>query len=307
MPRKSLDFSAGRKLLVGIILGLLVLGLSGQASLAAEIELSDTSPRQGQTVQIFVTLMPDEIGHPPGREPLHVQFGDDSYKLYPDQSDVKSNEAVKMPTGARRYRTLMSVPADFKPGTYNLVFGDFKKPIKVVSANFQVQKIRLPKSKDSFKASPGEKEAITSAKNSRSSRRLWNGQFSRPCKGRTSASFGLRRMVNGRLLDDYFHTGLDFAAPKGTPVKAPADGVVILSKTGWRLHGNTVCLDHGQGVVTIYIHLNNIKVDHGQEVDKGDVIGTVGSTGRASGPHLHFGLYVNSVATNPVDWFNKVF
>ena len=112
---------------------------------------------------------------------------------------------------------------------------------------------------------------------------------------------------NGKLLDDYFHAGMDFAAARGTPVKACADGKVLVAHTGWKLHGNTIVLDHGQGVVSIYIHMNSLNVKEGDEVKEGDKIGAVGSTGRASGPHLHFGLYVNNTAADPKYWFENVY
>jgi murein DD-endopeptidase MepM/ murein hydrolase activator NlpD len=73
------------------------------------------------------------------------------------------------------------------------------------------------------------------------------------------------------------------------------------------LHGNCVAVDHGQGVVSFYIHLRTIDVKRGETVAAGDKLGTVGQTGRANGPHLHFSIYVNKVATNPSDWFQRAF
>ncbi|HEY9869350.1 MAG TPA: M23 family metallopeptidase, partial [Candidatus Obscuribacterales bacterium] len=145
------------------------------------------------------------------------------------------------------------------------------------------------------------------AKATLSAERLWTGKFSAPVAARISARFGLRRMVNGKLLADYFHSGLDYAAPTGTPVKAPARGKVILAARGFRLHGNTVALDHGQGVVTFYLHLAKVLVKPGQVVKAGQVVGRVGQSGRASGPHLHFSLYVQEVAANPFYWYSRTF
>jgi lysostaphin len=122
-----------------------------------------------------------------------------------------------------------------------------------------------------------------------------------------SAGFGLRRMVNGKLLKDYYHSGVDFAGGQGSPVNSVADGVVIMAKNGWRLHGNSICIDHGQGVVSIYIHLSKVLVKEGDTVKSGQLIGRIGQTGRANGPHLHFSLYVNKHSTNPLQWFKTAF
>ncbi len=146
-------------------------------------------------------------------------------------------------------------------------------------------------------------EAIEAAKETLTPVRFWNTKFIAPSDARMSSVFGIRRIVNGKLLSDYFHTGVDYAGSLGSPVKATAPGIVVLAHTGFRLHGNVVMIDHGQGVVSIYIHLQKVLVEQGQHVQVGQIIGKVGQTGRATGPHLHFGLYVNDVATNPVAWY----
>ena len=115
----------------------------------------------------------------------------------------------------------------------------------------------------------------------------------RPAEGRVSGIFGSQRILNGTPGSP--HVGLDIAGPTGTPVHAAADGVVALRKEIMIMTGNTVVLNHGHGLETVYIHLSAIKVSDGQRVKQGDVIGLIGMTGRANGPHLHFG----------VTWFDK--
>jgi hypothetical protein len=112
--------------------------------------------------------------------------------------------------------------------------------------------------------------------------------FIRPAEGRISGVFGSQRVLNG--LPRAPHLGLDIAAPQGTPIRAAADGVVSLVNTEMTLTGQTVFINHGHGLQSLYIHMSAIHVEDGQRVNQGDVIGKIGMTGRATGPHLHFGI-----------------
>lgn len=202
---------------------------------------------------------------------------------------------------------MIAIPADMNPGKYSMSVGKDSITVPVGAVKFPVQHISLPKTKDNFIMSPGEEQTVDNAKKTLSPERHWNKAFVRPSGARTSTGFGLRRVVNGRLLKDYYHSGLDFAGGLGSPVVATANGKVIIAQTGWRLHGNTVAIDHGQGVVSFYIHLSKVLVKEGQMVTAGQKIGLIGATGRASGPHLHFSIYVNNHSTNPLQWFASAF
>jgi hypothetical protein len=120
--------------------------------------------------------------------------------------------------------------------------------------------------------------------------------LTQPVSGRLSSAFGLRRYFNGQARKP--HSGLDIAAPRGRPVIAAAAGIVV--NTGhYFFNGKSVFIDHGQGVVTFYGHLNSIMVTSGQTVARGEPIGTVGKTGRATGPHLHWGVSLNNALIDP--------
>jgi murein DD-endopeptidase MepM/ murein hydrolase activator NlpD len=267
---------------------------SAHPAQAAEIAVTNASPQQGETIELTAT--PGESEAPPST----VTFNQQTYKLFP-----KSGTA-----DGKQYVALLAIPADIKPGKYKVLVGDSKIDLAIRAGKFPIQYLTLPKSKDNFLMSPGEEEGIAAAKATVSDTRRWSGVFLVPSKYATSSKFGMRRVVNGKLLDDYFHSGLDFRAPAGTPIVSCAPGKVVLVGLKWRLHGNCVAVDHGQGVITIYIHMTSVGVKVGQEVEAGQKLGTVGSTGRASGPHLHWSLYVNNVATNPQPWIavpnNKV-
>lgn len=112
--------------------------------------------------------------------------------------------------------------------------------------------------------------------------------FEWPVIGRVSGVYGSQRILNGKPKRP--HYGVDIAAPTGTPVKAPAPGIVTLVHQDMFYTGGTVNLDHGHGVTSLFIHLSKILVEEGDRVEKGMLIGKVGATGRATGPHLHWGM-----------------
>lgn len=120
--------------------------------------------------------------------------------------------------------------------------------------------------------------------------------FSMPADGPLSSPFGLRRFFNKQARKP--HSGLDIAAAQGAPITAPAAGSVI--NTGnYFFNGNTVFVDHGQGLITGYFHMSDIKVNAGQRVARGDLLGSIGSTGRVTGPHLHWNVYLNRTKVDP--------
>lgn len=125
----------------------------------------------------------------------------------------------------------------------------------------------------------------------------WLSGFIMPIEGRISGKFGGQRIMN--KIPKNPHQGMDIAAKEGTPIKASADGEVVLAYPDLFYSGNVVVIDHGFGLQTIYAHMKDMKVTKGQKVSQGDIIGTVGMTGRATGPHLHWGASLRNVRFNP--------
>jgi len=276
--------------------GLFILGSGLMQPAWATISVSDSAPKQGETIE--VTWQPGD-GHSTLDYEVSphtaVTFNGANCRLFPSTANPGS------------YHCLVAIPATLSPGKYPLAILQQKTMLKVMDAKFPVQHLSLPKSKNNFIMSAGEEKTMDDTKAVLTAERLWQGKFVKPCQARVSAQFGIRRVVNGTLLQDYFHSGMDFAGSLGQPVLACADGQVVLAHRGFKLHGNVVGIDHGQGIITIYIHLQKIIVKEGDLVSAGQQIGNVGATGRANGPHLHLSLYVNQTAANPLPWFSKAF
>jgi murein DD-endopeptidase MepM/ murein hydrolase activator NlpD len=121
-----------------------------------------------------------------------------------------------------------------------------------------------------------------------------------PCAAPVTSQFGTRRSYNGGPYNQW-HAGTDFAAMPGSPIYAPAGGVVVLAET-LHVRGNATIIDHGQGIYTGYWHQTEIMVKVGDIITQGQVIGLVGSTGRATGPHLHWEMFVGGVQVDPLQW-----
>lgn len=132
----------------------------------------------------------------------------------------------------------------------------------------------------------------------RETARVWDGGFLNPREGEIVTKFGLRRIIN--KIPKSPHSGVDVSAEEGDEVRAPNNGVVVVTDSLF-YSGNSIFLDHGQGIFTMFFHLFKILVVPGQQVKKGDVIGLVGSTGRSTGAHLHWGVRIQGARVDPLE------
>jgi murein DD-endopeptidase MepM/ murein hydrolase activator NlpD len=244
-------------------------------------------------VQVDCRRMPAAVGEPV------VSFGDQAIPLFPHPAEGKrfyvgvagiglavrpglAEVHVAWSEGAQRRST--SAAFTIRPGAY----GEESlkvDPRHVRPSPYELERIRR------------EQAELNRIYASGSRSRLWQGGFRIPVPGEMNGPFGTRRVFNGELQSQ--HSGVDFRAQAGDPVHAAGSGVVRLAKDLF-YSGNAVIVDHGAGVFTSYSHLSRMEVGVGQRVAKGMVVGLAGATGRATGPHLHWGVKVNTVSVNPL-------
>ncbi|HET8549062.1 MAG TPA: M23 family metallopeptidase [Bryobacteraceae bacterium] len=201
---------------------------------------------------------------------------------------------------------LMPVPALLDPDSYEFEFLDsaggvlHSTSITVRNAHFPRQNIRIGKAVLALKPAPGEMETMEALRNTVTDVRHWDEPFVPPVSGCLTSRYGVRRLHNGKLTGNY-HSGVDHRASAGEPIHAVASGTVRVARI-FNIHGGTIGIDHGQGVTSAYLHMSSLAVAERAALRKGDVIGYVGSTGRSTGPHLHWSLAVNGVHVNPQQW-----
>lgn len=175
-------------------------------------------------------------------------------------------------------------------------------PFSVGSKHYREQRITLKNTRqvnplpEDLKRINHELAEQTAAYRSFSPGTPSNLVLDKPVDGPLSSPFGLRRFFNGEERNP--HSGLDFAVPAGTPIKAPAAGKVILIGN-YFFNGNTVFVDHGQGFISMFCHMSKIEVKVGDQVPRGGVVGRVGATGRATGPHMHWNVSLNDARVDP--------
>jgi murein DD-endopeptidase MepM/ murein hydrolase activator NlpD len=177
--------------------------------------------------------------------------------------------------------------------------------VAVIHKEFPTQHLKTSSSTASIRSNDNEialVEAFNRGREISHNHPLWTGPFLQPVGGRISTEYGVIRYTNDSV-ESSRHNGIDFAIETGTPVVATETGYVRLSEH-IAITGNTIFIDHGVGIFSQYYHLNSMDVEVGDFVEKGDIIGTVGSTGFSTGPHLHFSMYNNNIYVNPWKFFD---
>lgn len=208
------------------------------------------------------------------------------------------------------YEAVVGIDLYLEPGEYDLAIKSngvaLDRTVLVSKKKYPLQRLTLPK--DMVELSP-ETEARVELEQKKTaslwpidSVRIWNGNFINPLPGKKiGTKFGVRRLIN--KIPKNSHSGVDVTAEEGEPVLAPNDGVAVLVEEQF-YSGNSVILDHGQGIYTMFFHLSKANVRVGQAVLKGEVIGLVGSTGRSSGAHLHWGVRMQGARVDPLELIN---
>jgi murein DD-endopeptidase MepM/ murein hydrolase activator NlpD len=211
------------------------------------------------------------------------------------------------------WTAIVGISLTLLPGNYHLLASTRtqhrkKVPFTITAKDYPTQYITL---KNTQMVSPDpanlarikkERTPINRALNTWSEKEQIATDFSLPVTGRLSSLFGLKRFFNNQPRNP--HSGLDIAAAKGTVIKAPTAARVL--ETGhFYYNGKTVFLDHGQGLISGYFHLTDIHVKPGQQVYRGEIIGTVGETGRVTGPHLHWNIYLNKAKVDPALFISR--
>jgi murein DD-endopeptidase MepM/ murein hydrolase activator NlpD len=209
-------------------------------------------------------------------------------------------------TDAGRHKAVVGIALATKPGNYTIDVKDAAGATRAIAVRindkkYTEQHLKVPQSQVDLSPADAARVELEQKRQRESLDTFSDFQpatFSllQPTKGPRSDSYGKRRVFNGQSRNP--HSGMDIAAPTGTPIKAPLDGRVV-DVGNYFFNGNNVIVDHGQGLLTMYCHLSKIRVEVGQALKRGQVLGDVGATGRVTGPHLHWGVSLNGAMVDP--------
>ena len=274
-----------------LLISLFLLTLSAETALAAKLPKPSAVPGG-------IAVVP--LGIESGTAPL-VKYLDQRVMVAPD------------PKQPNHWLAIAGISLEAKKGKHELIVESnpqqHKVAFQVKDKKYKTQHLTVKNkrhvnpNKEDMERIANEKVAIDASLSHWSESDQINTEFLLPVKGRLSSPFGLRRFFNNEPRKP--HSGIDIAAPEGTPIVSPADAVV-LSTGNYFFNGNTVFLDHGQGLVTMYCHMSKIAVQPGQQIKQGEQIGAVGKSGRVTGPHLHWGISLNDTRVDPGLFFEDL-
>jgi murein DD-endopeptidase MepM/ murein hydrolase activator NlpD len=205
---------------------------------------------------------------------------------------------------------LLPISVQDAPGTFSLLIrraddgAPQNVPVVIRKTIFPSQNVKLTPEIEGLHSTPEEMALLTTFREAISEARSWADPLAPPVSGCMTSPFGVKRLHNGKLTGEY-HGGVDQRTPEGEAIRAVTAGTIIFAKQ-FNVLGNAVGIDHGQGLESMYLHMSRLVVAAGAAVQRGDILGYAGSTGRSTGPHLHWVLYVNGVNVNPAQWVKLV-
>ncbi|HSE02724.1 MAG TPA: M23 family metallopeptidase [Methylomirabilota bacterium] len=262
-------------------------------ALALQVRLVPPAPRQGDAVMVFV-------GGTQGARDVEGSLGAQPLAFFPYGTEFAALAGVDLEAKAGK--------APWRVGLVDRD-GEPRKAagtVMIKATRFPVQRLTLPESMVTLDPETERRAANEAARmralyDTVTPERLWRGPFTQPVASRKPGDgFGFRRVINGKPRMP--HSGIDYSADRGTPVVASNRGRVALLGDFF-FAGRLVALDHGLGLYTLYFHLDGVAVSEGQLVERGQTVGTVGTTGRSTGPHLHFGAQLGRARINPPDLY----
>ncbi len=245
-----------------------------------------------QSINLLGEIKPGSVVIGKGENILSVKLNDDDIPVSKGQVFIIGFD--------RDAKGVHNLNITFKNGTKET------KHLTLAKRKYEIQRIKVDQKyveppKEVLEKIEREAEMMKSARAQvgKIDSALFTAGFIRPVKGgRISGVFGSQRIVNGTPRN--IHNGVDFSLSEGTPVYAASDGIVVIAGEDFYYNGNFILLDHGHGLSSIYLHLNKLNVSSGDLVKKGDKIGEVGSTGRSTGPHLHWGVQLYNKRIDPM-------
>jgi biotin carboxyl carrier protein len=252
-------------------------------------------------IPVVAVAAPSDLPFKPSPVPGGVAVLALKGKAKPAKVLYHGDPVLMLPSGTG-WQAVVGIPLSAKAGVDSLEVDGHVVPFTIHPKRYPEQRVHL---KNQRQVNPSKEDEARIAREQTLMAPAWKAwpdgfelqlRFQQPTPGTLTGSFGLRRIFNGEPRAP--HSGLDIKAPKGQAVRAPAAGVVVLTGDFF-FSGNAVFLAHGEGVVSLFAHLSNITVKQGQVVKAGEVLGRVGSTGRATGPHLHWSLSLNNARVDP--------
>lgn len=267
--------------------------------LNVQAELSSSSIVSGTIALITLQLPRENLG-----KVIEGEFEGENFPFFPATLDSDPNKPLA-------FQGVLAIPYERKPGPGVVTVSiskdtqkdSFPLNISVIDGNYPSEKLHVDGKRVNLMSASDlvrikkEQAEVAEIYKQVTPQKMWKGPFVFPIESSVTSPFGSRRVYNGQLKN--FHPGLDLKAPMKTPIRAPAPGVVVMAKNLFYT-GNTVMLDHGYGVITLYAHMTELKVKKGQSVDTRDLLGLSGMTGRVTGPHLHWQAVIHRIKVNPM-------